>query len=83
LDLAVTKGETKTLLMVAAPRALGMIRAMYSPALRKAIRAEFGKAKLALPKRSLRECGAAVDSAPIMSSRSTSLREATPNLVLP
>ena len=29
--------------MVAAPRALGMIREMYSPALRKAIRAEVGK----------------------------------------
>ena len=43
LHVAVTKGETKTLVMVAAPRALGMIREMYSPALRKAVRAEIGK----------------------------------------
>ena len=43
LHVAVTKGETKTLVMVAAPRALGMIREMYSPALRKAIRTEVGK----------------------------------------
>jgi len=43
LHVAVTKGETEGLIMVAAPRALGMLREMYSPALRKAIRAELGK----------------------------------------
>jgi protein required for attachment to host cells len=43
LHVAVTKGETEALIMIAAPRALGMIREAYSPAVRKAIRAELGK----------------------------------------
>ena len=43
LHVAVTKGETENLVLIAAPRALGVIREMYSPALRKAIRAELGK----------------------------------------
>jgi protein required for attachment to host cells len=43
LNVAVTKGETEALIMIAAPRALGMIREIYSPAVRKAIRAELGK----------------------------------------
>jgi protein required for attachment to host cells len=46
---AVNNGETKSLIMVAAPRALGMIREMYSPALRKAVRAELGKDLVKVP----------------------------------
>jgi hypothetical protein len=41
--VALSKGETRALIMVAAPRALGMLRDVYSPAVRKAIRAELGK----------------------------------------
>jgi protein required for attachment to host cells len=43
LHVALTKGETQALIMVASPRALGMIREAYSPDVRKAIRAELGK----------------------------------------
>ena len=43
LHVALTKGETKALIMIAAPRALGMIREAYSPDVHKAIRAELGK----------------------------------------
>ena len=35
--------------MVASPRALGMIRDVYSPAVRKAIRAELGKDLVKVP----------------------------------
>lgn len=43
LNDAITTGKTKSLVIVAPPRALGMIRPMYSPAVRKAIHAEIGK----------------------------------------
>jgi protein required for attachment to host cells len=43
LHLGLTQGETHGLIMIAAPRALGMIRDAYSPAVRKAIHAEVGK----------------------------------------
>jgi protein required for attachment to host cells len=43
LDAAVTKGETKSIVLVAAPRALGMIRQVYSPAVEKAIANEIAK----------------------------------------
>ena len=43
LHVALTKGETQALIMVASPRALGMIREVYSPAVRSAIRAEVAK----------------------------------------
>ena len=43
LDAALAAGKTKSLIMVASPRALGMIRPAYSPALRGAVRAELGK----------------------------------------
>ena len=43
LHVALTKGETEALIMIASPRALGVIRETYSPALRKAFRAELGK----------------------------------------
>jgi protein required for attachment to host cells len=49
LHVAVTKGETEALIMIAAPRALGMIREIYSPAVRKAIRAELGKDLVKVP----------------------------------
>jgi len=49
LDAALTAGETKTLFMVAAPRALGMIRRVYSPAVRAALKAEIDKDYVKLP----------------------------------
>jgi protein required for attachment to host cells len=49
LHLGITKGETRALIVVAAPRALGMIRNGYSPALRNAIGAELGKDLVKLP----------------------------------
>jgi len=49
LDSAISTGETPTLILVASPRALGMIRTEYSPVLRKALRAEIGKDLVKLP----------------------------------
>jgi protein required for attachment to host cells len=49
LDVALTKGETKSLMMIASPRALGMIRAVYSSAVRKAIRVKLGKDLVKVP----------------------------------
>jgi protein required for attachment to host cells len=49
LDTAVTSGETAALTMVASPRALGMIRADYSAAVRKAIQGEVSKDLVKLP----------------------------------
>ena len=49
LDTAVTAGETVALTMVASPRALGMIRADYSAAVRKALQAEVSKDLVKLP----------------------------------
>ncbi len=49
LDSAVTSGETAALTMVASPRALGMIRADYSSAVRKALQAEVSKDLVKLP----------------------------------
>jgi protein required for attachment to host cells len=43
LDVAVASGKVKSLIMVAPPRALGMIRPVYSQALRAAIRTEIDK----------------------------------------
>ena len=43
LDRAVTSGETDGLIVIAAPRALGMLREAYSPALRKAVKEEIAK----------------------------------------
>lgn len=43
LDSAVETGETRTVTMVASPRALGMIRPVYSAALRNAIAREIAK----------------------------------------
>jgi protein required for attachment to host cells len=49
LHLGLTQGETHGLIMIAAPRALGMIRDAYSPAVRKAIHAEVSKDLVKLP----------------------------------
>ena len=49
LDTAVTSGETSALTIVASPRALGMIRADYSDALRKAINGEVAKDLVKMP----------------------------------
>jgi protein required for attachment to host cells len=49
LDASLAAGKTKTLIMVAPPRALGMIRHDYSHALRAAMRAEIDKDLVKLP----------------------------------
>jgi protein required for attachment to host cells len=49
LDAAVTAGKTKSLIVVAPPRALGMIRPAYSHALKSAVRAELDKDFVKLP----------------------------------
>jgi protein required for attachment to host cells len=49
LDSALSSGETSALTMVASPRALGMIRADYSDAVRKAVQHEVGKDLVKLP----------------------------------
>jgi protein required for attachment to host cells len=43
LDAAIAAGKTKSLIMVAPPRALGMIRSAYSQVLKSAVRAELDK----------------------------------------
>jgi protein required for attachment to host cells len=43
LDTALVAGKVKSLIMVAPPRALGMIRPVYSHALKSAVRAEIDK----------------------------------------
>jgi protein required for attachment to host cells len=49
LNVAVTTGETTGLTMVASPRALGMIRSDYSPAVRKALQGELHKDLVRMP----------------------------------
>jgi len=49
LDAAVSAGRTKSLIVVAPPRALGMIRPAYSHGLRGAVRAELDKDLVKLP----------------------------------
>ncbi len=49
LDQAVTTGQTKSLIVVAPPRALGVIRQHYSHALRGALRAEIDKDLVKMP----------------------------------
>ena len=49
LNVAITSGETTALTMVASPRALGMIRADYSAAVRKAIHGEVHKDLVKMP----------------------------------
>jgi protein required for attachment to host cells len=59
LDSAVAAGEVESLIVVAPPRALGMIRQAYSPRLRQAIRIELEKdyVKLPVPEIEAHLCG--------------------------
>ncbi|HUL87251.1 MAG TPA: host attachment family protein [Pseudolabrys sp.] len=49
LDAAVTAGKTKSMIVVASPRALGMIRPAYSHALKSAVRVEVHKDFVKMP----------------------------------
>jgi protein required for attachment to host cells len=49
LHLAVHGGETKELVVVAPPRALGMIRENYTPAIKQALRDEVDKDLVKMP----------------------------------
>jgi protein required for attachment to host cells len=49
LDGAVTTGETKSLIVIAPPRALGVLRQAFSAAVRSAIRAEIDKDYVRMP----------------------------------
>jgi protein required for attachment to host cells len=49
LDAAVTAGKAKSIIMVAPPRALGVLRPAYSHALKTAVRAEVDKDLVKLP----------------------------------
>jgi protein required for attachment to host cells len=49
LDAAVIAGQTKSLILVAPPRALGMMRQVYSNHLRNALQAEVDKDLIKLP----------------------------------
>jgi protein required for attachment to host cells len=49
LDAAVTRAPGKRLIVIAAPRALGMLRQAYSPVLRHAISAELDKDWVKMP----------------------------------
>lgn len=53
LDDAVSNGETERLILVAPPRALGIIRETYSPKLREAIGAEIEKDYTRMPVREI------------------------------
>ena len=55
LDAAVKAGETKSLIIVAPPRALGVIRNSYSQNLRAALRAEIDKDLVKLPLHKIEE----------------------------
>ena len=49
LNDAVTKGETRSLILIAAPRALGVLRQLITPAVQDAICAEIGKDYVNMP----------------------------------
>ena len=49
LDTAVGAGQTKSIVVVAPPRALGILRKAYSSALRQAVRAEVDKDLVKVP----------------------------------
>jgi protein required for attachment to host cells len=49
LDAAIGAGDTSSLVMVAPPRALGIIRQAYSPHVRDALRGEVDKDLVKLP----------------------------------
>ena len=49
LDAAIGAGEAKSIIIVAPPKALGVLRRAYSPTLRHAVRAELDKDFVRLP----------------------------------
>ena len=49
LDAAVTAGKTKSVIIVAPPRALGVLRPAYSHSLKSAVRAEIDKDLVKMP----------------------------------
>jgi len=49
LDAAVTAGETKSMIMIAPPRALGVLRQAYSNGLRDVLKAEIDKDYVKMP----------------------------------
>lgn len=49
LDAALGSGETKSLVIVAPPKALGILREAYSPAVRNAVRYEIDKDYVRMP----------------------------------
>jgi protein required for attachment to host cells len=49
LDAAIGAGEAKSIIIIAPPKALGVIRQAYSPTLRQAVRAELDKDFVKLP----------------------------------
>ena len=49
LDAAVVRSEAKSLVLVAPPRALGVLRAAYTNALREAVKAEIDKDYVRMP----------------------------------
>jgi protein required for attachment to host cells len=49
LDAAISAGQTRSIVMVAPPRALGVLRKAYSLALRQAVRAEVDKDLVKMP----------------------------------
>ena len=49
LDAALGAGKTKSMIVVAPPRALGMLRPVYSNALKEAVRAELDKDYVKMP----------------------------------
>jgi len=53
LDAAIAAGETSDLIIIAAPRALGMLRPAYSPAIRQALRGEIDKDYVKVPIREI------------------------------
>jgi protein required for attachment to host cells len=55
LDAAVISGEAEALVVIAPPRALGMIRHAYPPHVRAAVRAEIDKDYVKLPVREIDE----------------------------
>ena len=49
LDDAPARGETSAFIVIATPRALGKIRPAYTPAVRRAVKAEIGKDYVRIP----------------------------------
>ena len=49
LDAALGAGKTRSMIVVAPPRALGMLRPVYSNALKGAVRAELDKDYVKMP----------------------------------